>query len=262
MDLQLRDKVALVMASSSGLGQAIALEYAREGARVMICSSNQKKLENAAREIGNETGNTPAYQVCDVTRPDHIAALVKTAQATFGTVHVLVNNAGGPPPGPFESFGDEMWQFAFELNLLSYVRTIREVLPLMKEQRWGRIINSTSSSVKQVIDNLVLSNTFRLGVIGLTKTLSRELAVDNILVNAIGPGRFDTERVRQLDRDKSERSGLSLEEVTAGSIMNIPLGRYGRPEEYARMALFLGSGANTYITGQTLLADGGMVRAL
>jgi 3-oxoacyl-[acyl-carrier protein] reductase len=262
MDLHLKDKVALVMASSSGLGLAIALEYAREGAKVMICSPHQEKLERASRTIAGKTGNTPAFQVCDMTRPEDICRLVRKTEETFGTVHILVNNAGGPPPGPFDNFGDETWQFAFELNLLSYVRTIREVLPLMRKQHWGRIINSTSSSVKQVIDSLILSNTFRLGVIGLTKTLSRELAGDGILVNAIGPGRFDTDRIRQLDRDKSERTGLSMDEVQAGSLMNIPMGRYGKPEEYARLALFLGSEANTYITGQTILADGGMVRAL
>ncbi len=262
MDLKLKDKVVLVMASSSGLGKAIAREYAREGARVMICSTNGHKLEQASRDIASETGNRPDFRVCDVTRSEDISRLVQATLENLGAIHVLVNNAGGPPPGPFESFGDETWQLAFELNLLSYIRTIREVLPVMKKQHWGRIINSTSSSVKQVIDNLILSNTFRLGVIGLTKTLSRELAGDGILINAIGPGRFDTDRIQQLDRDKSERTGLSLEEVKAGSLMNIPLGRYGRPEEYARLALFLGSAANSYITGQTILADGGMVRAL
>lgn len=262
MDLNLRDKVALIMASSSGLGLAIALEYAREGAKVMICSSNGEKLERASRNITEETGNIPAFRVCDMTRPEDIVKLVRRTEDLFGSVHVLVNNAGGPPPGTFDSFGDSTWQFAFELNLLSYVRTIREVLPLMRKQHWGRIINSTSSSVKQVIDNLVLSNTFRLGVIGLTKTLSRELAGDGILVNAIGPGRFDTDRIRQLDSDRSQRTGLSLDEVKAASLANIPMGRYGIPQEYAKLALFLGSEANSYITGQTILADGGMVRAL
>lgn len=262
MDLKLREKVALVMASSSGLGLAIALEYAREGAKVMICSSKGDKLERASRKIAEETGNVPAFQVCDITRSDDIVGVVRRTEEVFGGLHVLVNNSGGPPPGPFESFGDETWQYSFELNLLSYVRTIREVLPIMRNQHWGRIINSTSSSVKQVINNLVLSNTFRLGVIGLTKTLSRELAPEGILVNAIGPGRFDTDRIRQLDQDKSERTGLSLDEVKARSLMTIPMGRYGNSQEYAKLAVFLGSETNTYITGQTILADGGMVQAL
>ncbi|NLB82619.1 MAG: SDR family oxidoreductase, partial [Synergistaceae bacterium] len=162
----------------------------------------------------------------------------------------------------FESFEDKAWISAFELTLLSYVRAIREVLPLMKKKGWGRIVNSTSSSVREVIENLILSNTFRLGVIGLTKTLSAEFAPYGILVNAIGPGRFDTERIRSLDRSLAERKGLAVEEVSKGALSRIPLGRYGIPEEYGRLAAFLGSEANTYITGQTILADGGMVRAV
>ncbi|MCF7935734.1 MAG: SDR family oxidoreductase [Synergistales bacterium] len=262
MELGLKGKTALVTAASSGLGRSIATAFAGEGANVMLCSRSEEKLEIARWEIQRETGVSPAVKLCDVTDADAISELVAETADRFGGIHILVNNAGGPPAGYFDDFGDEEWQNAFELNLLSYVRTIRAVLPHMRQAKWGRIVNSTSSSVKQVIDHLLLSNTFRLGVVGMSKTLSRQVAKDNILVNVIGPGRFATERVAHLDRLKAERTGKSLEEIKEASRNNIPLGRYGDPTEYARLALFLCSEANTYITGQTVLADGGMVSAL
>ena len=262
MELGLEGKVAIVMASSSGLGKAIAGEFLKEGARVVMASRSEEKLVLAAREISRDMDITPLYKTCDITNPEDIRKLVDFAVGELGPVSILVNNAGGPPAGTFDKFEDETWQKAFELNLLSYVRTIRAVLPYMKQQKWGRIINSTSSSVRQVIENLILSNTFRLGVIGLTKTLAQELAPSNILVNAIGPGRFNTERIRQLDRALAEKKGMDVEDVARQSLSRIPLGRYGEPEEYGRLAVYLCSEANTYITGQTVLADGGMVRAV
>ena len=262
MESGLKNKVVLVMASSSGLGKAISRQFILEGARVMMASRNWKKLEKAAEEVSREMKNKALYKACDITDPNQIKDLVATTANELGPVSVLVNNAGGPPAGSFDSFGDEAWQSAFELNLLSYVRTIREVIPFMKEQGWGRIVNSTSTSVRQVIENLILSNTFRLGVIGLTKTLSQELAPCNILINAIGPGRFDTDRIRQLDKALAEKNNLSVEEVAKNSLSRIPLGRYGDPVEYGKLAVFLCSEANTYITGQTIMADGGMTRAV
>lgn len=262
MDLGLKDKVVLVMASSSGLGRAIARQFVEEGARVMMASRSWNKLEKAAEEVNRGMKNGALYKACDITDPDQIKDLVDTTVNELGPVSVLVNNAGGPPAGTFEKFDDQAWQKAFELNLLSYVRTIRAVLPYMKEQEWGRIVNSTSSSVRQVIDNLILSNTLRLGVIGLTKTLSQELAPHNILINAIGPGRFDTDRIRQLDMAMAEKKGISFEEVSKTSLARIPIGRYGSPEEYGKLAVFLCSEANSYITGQTVLADGGMTKAI
>jgi len=262
MDLGLENRVVLVMASSSGLGKAMAREFVGAGAKVMMASRNLEKLKRAASEAGKGFDNEPFFKTCDVTDPDQIKELVAYTADRLGPVSVLVNNAGGPPAGTFDSFGDEAWQKAFELNLLSYVRTIREVLPGMREQSWGRIVNSTSSSVRQVIENLILSNTFRLGVIGLTKTLSQELAPHNILVNAIGPGRFATERIKQLDKALADKKNLSVEEVAKASLSKIPIGRYGDPEEYGKLALFLCSEANTYITGQTILSDGGMTKAV
>ena len=262
MDLGLKNKSVLVLASGSGLGKAIAGEFLKEGASVVLAGRTEEKLASAAADLEKLTGSRPRFHPCDITKPGQIKELVAFTSETSGTVDVLVNNAGGPPAGTFESFGDEAWIGAFELTLLSYVRAIREVLPLMKKNEWGRIVNSTSSSVREVIENLILSNTVRLGVIGLTKTLSAEFAPYGILVNAIGPGRFDTERIRSLDRSLAERKGLPVEEVSKGALSRIPLGRYGIPEEYGRLAAFLGSEANTYITGQTILADGGMVRAV
>lgn len=262
MDMELKDRVVLVMASSSGLGKAIARRFALEGARVMMASRNGEKLQKAAKDISDEVGSEVSFKTCDITVSGQIDELVALTEEKLGHISVLVNNAGGPPAGTFGDFSDEDWQKAFELNLLSYVRTIRAVLPGMKEQKWGRIVNSTSSSVREVIENLLLSNTFRLGVIGLTKTLARELAPFNILINAIGPGRFDTQRIRNLDIAMAEKLGRPLEEVAANSLSKIPLGRYGEPDEYGRLALFLGSGANSYITGQTVLADGAMTRAV
>jgi 3-oxoacyl-[acyl-carrier protein] reductase len=263
MDLGLQGKSVLVTAASKGLGKATAQRFAAEGARVVIASRNAEALEKAKNEIVSQTGNSDvAFVVCDMTRAEDIKRLVESAVERNGTIDVLINNAGGPPAGGFDQFSDEDWQKAFELNLLSFVRTIREVLPYMRKQRSGRIVNFTSSSIKQPIDHLILSNTFRVAVTGLAKTLASELAKDNILINTLGPGRIATDRVAQLDRLRAEQLNLSSEEVRASFEKAIPLGRYGEAEEFAKAAVFFASWANTYITGQTLLVDGGMVKAL
>ncbi len=262
MDLGLKDKSALVMASSGGLGKAIACELAREGARVMLFSQSEEKLRRAQEDIFKETGNRPEYFAGSVTNPDDIKALVRTTTERCGPVYALVNNTGGPKPGPFDAFGDKDWQDAYELCLLSYIRAIREVLPSMRARGGGRIVCSTSSSVKAVLDNLILSNTFRMGVVGLAKTLSQELGKDNILINVIAPGRIGTARIDQLDRIRAQKAGVSVEELQKRAFANIPLGRYGRPDEYGRLAAFLCAPLNTFITGQTVLVDGGMVKAI
>lgn len=261
MNFGLKDKSVLVTASSAGLGRAAAMEFAREGANVMLFSRSEDKLRAARDEIKSETGKEPAYTVGDVTEPKDIMRVVKNTVEKFGHIYALVNNAGGPPAGVFDDFADHAWQKAYELNLLSYIRTIREVLPHMHRLGAGRIVNYTSSSVKQAIDNLILSNTFRMGVMGLTKSLSQELARDKILINVMGPGRISTDRIRELDEIRARREALTTEQVYRNSIKAIPLGRYGEPEEYARLTVFLCSEANTYITGQTFLVDGGMTKA-
>lgn len=262
MDLGLQHKSALVLASSSGLGKAMAASLAREGARVMLFSSNEEKLLAACDEIADATGNRPDYCVGSVTNPADINAAVKAAEEKNGPIWALVNNTSGPKPGPFDLFDDDAWQGAYELCLLSYIRAIRAALPGMRSNGGGRILSSTSSSVKAVLDNLVLSNTFRAGVVGLSKTLSQELGRDNILVNVIAPGRIGTERIDYLDQVRAEKNGSSVEDIQSAAVRSIPLGRYGRPEEYGDLAAFLCSAANTYITGQTVLVDGGLVKAL
>lgn len=261
MNLGLTDKSVIVCASSAGLGKATALEFAREGARVMLCSRRESELQRAAADIKAATGNEPRFTVVDVTKPDDITRLVAATVDAFGGIFALVNNSGGPPAGTFEQFDDPAWQNAFELNLLSYIRTTRAALPHLRKAGGGRIVNFTSSSVKSPIDNLILSNTFRTGVLGLTKTLATELGRDGILVNVLGPGRIQTQRIEQLDGLRAKKSGVSVEQIRTETAKTIPLGRYGTPAEYAKLAVFLGSPANTYITGQTILVDGGMVKA-
>ena len=260
MDLGLKDKTVLVMGSSAGLGKAAALDFCKEGAIVMFFSTCVEKLKSAQLEIKKATGYEPAYTVGDITVATDIQRVVKNTIEQFGPIYALVNNAGGPPAGTFDNFTDDMWQKAYELNLLSYIRTIREVLPIMRKAGRGRILNYTSSSVKQVLDNLILSNTFRMGVLGLTKTLSQELGGENILINIMGPGRIKTERIEKFDAIEAQKTNATLEEVYRESIKTIPLGRYGQPEEYAKMTVFLCSEANTYITGQTVLVDGGLTK--
>jgi len=263
MDFGLKGKSVIVTASSKGLGRAVAETFAKEGARVLISSRNEESLKIAANEIIHKTSNQDVhYFVCDLRNPTSIQQLVEQAVSLYGTVDCLVNNAGGPPAGGFESFSDKEWISAFEQNLLSYVRCIRHVLPYMKEKKNGRIVNIASSSIKQAIDNLILSNTYRAGVAGLSKSLSGELAKYNILINTVGPGRIATDRVRELDQIRANELNISLEEQMKNMEELIPIGRYGSPEEFAKVVVFLCSQANTYMTGQSLIIDGGMVKAL
>lgn len=261
MNLGLKGKPVLVLAASDGLGKAAAMEFAREGARVMLFARSEDRLKQAQAEISEATGERPEYVVGDITIAADIRNAVAVAARRFGSVFALVNNSGGPPAGRFDAFDDDAWQKAFELTLLGFIRSIRAVLPLMRGAGAGRIVNFTSSSTRQAIDNLILSNTFRTGVVGLTKTLARELARENILINVVGPGKMDTARLRSLEALRAEKQGVALEDLQKKSAAEIPLGRYGRPEELARLAVFLCSSANTYITGQTVLADGGLVQA-
>ncbi|UOQ94517.1 SDR family oxidoreductase [Halobacillus shinanisalinarum] len=263
MDLELKGKSVVVTAASKGLGKATALEFAKEGARILISSRNEKELQEAQAEIKEVSGNPHIeYTVCDMMNAEEIKQLAKKAVRLNGTVDVLINNTGGPPAGTFDNFEDEDWSHAFELNLLSFIRTIREVLPSMKKQQSGRIINIASSSIKQTLDNLILSNTFRAGIVGLSKSLSQELAPDNILINTVGPGRIATDRVASLDEKNAEKLGVSPEEIRKKAEQSIPIGRYGEPGEFARAVVFLASGGNTYLTGQSLVVDGGLVKAL
>ncbi|MBM7691702.1 3-oxoacyl-[acyl-carrier protein] reductase [Peribacillus deserti] len=261
MNLNLEGKTALVVASSQGLGKAIAAQLVMEGANVMLTSRNEEKLQAVKEELQQLGEGRVAYFPSDITKEEQIKALVKHTRETLGDIHILINNAGGPPGGTFENFEDKDWYQAFELNLLSYVRLIREVLPDLKKDG-GRIINIASSSIKQPIPGLILSNTFRLGVLGLAKSLAEELAPHNILVNTVAPGRIATDRVAFLDQLKADKQGISRHQVEESSKKTIPLGRYGNPEEFAKIVTFLASDANSYVTGSSLLVDGGMVKSL
>jgi 3-oxoacyl-[acyl-carrier protein] reductase len=262
LDLGLEGKVALVTAASKGLGRAIATELAREGASVVISSRDEEALSAAADEIRNETGSEVDFRAADLTSASDIEALVSHAENRFGGIDVLVNNTGGPPAGTFEDLDDGAWQGAFDQILMSLIRCVRGVLPPMRERGGGRIVNVASSSVKQPIEGLTLSNTFRTGLAGLAKNLSIELAPDGILINTLGPGRIATARSQGMDTSQADSRGVSVEEVRAEFAARIPLGRYGTPEEFARVAAFFASPANSYVTGQAILVDGGMVRAL
>lgn len=264
MDLLLKEKSVVVTGASQGLGKAIAEKYAKEGASVLISSRNEEKLQQAAADIRAVTKNEAVqYAVCDAKDEDQIKDLIQKAAAQHGTVDVLINNAGGPPAGQFMEFDDEAWYQAFEQNLLSVVRTTRQVIPYMKaNEDGGRIVNITSSSIKQSIDDLILSNTMRPGVHGLTNSLAQEFASDKILVNTVGPGKIATDRMQSLISKKAEESGLSTEEIERNEVEAIPMGRLGKPEEFANAVLFLGSFANTYVTGQALIVDGASMKAL
>lgn len=263
MDFGLNGKVALCMASAAGLGKGIATELAREGAKVMLCTAEPFKdqLLAAQADIEKETGNRPEICIADVNKAEDIQHLVDYTVEKLGDIYALVNMCPGPKPGPFDSFDDAAWEGAFNMCLLSYVRTIRAVLPSMRRLGGGRIVNSTSSSVKDCLDNLILSNTMRMGVVGMSKTLSSELGKDNILINVIGPGRIGTARITSLNTMRAEKAGVSVADYEKQDLKSFPMGRYGKVEEYGRLAAFLCSEANTYISGQTILLDGGMTRA-
>jgi 3-oxoacyl-[acyl-carrier protein] reductase len=262
MDLGLKGKRALVMAASRGLGYASALGLAREGCHLVICSRDQQRIETAADTIRRETGAKVTALVSDVSSSGEAQRLVDAAVSEYGGLEIVVHNAGGPPAGETLQMTDEQWQKAFEQNLLSLTRIVRAAAPEMKKAGYGRVLTIASSSIKQPIPNLALSNALRAGVWGLAKTMSRELAPQGILVNVIAPGRIDTERIAELDQANAQKSGKSVDEVRKASVASIPLGRLGRPEELANLVVFLSSQAASYISGQAITVDGAAGNAL
>jgi len=262
MELGLKDKISIVPASSKGLGRAVALGLALEGAKVVICSRNEDEINTTAKAIYNQSSSDILPIKADVSNQKDLETIVNKTIDAFGTVHILVNNAGGPPFGYFDDFDMEHWQKAIELNLFSTIKLTQLVTPFMKKQKWGRIINITSIAVKQPLDGLILSNTARAGVIGFSKTISNELAKYNILVNSVCPGRIFTDRIKNLAKSRAEKNNDTYEETIARMNSDIPLGRIGSPEEFANLVVFLASQKSSYITGNTIQIDGGLLKSI
>ena len=262
MDLGLKDKVAIIGGASKGLGKACAQVLAQEGANVVMCSRTAKDLEHAALEIKEKTGSDPLTYAGDLENPDTIRALVATAVEHFGRLDVLVNNSGGPPLARAATASEEQWTTALQRSLLFFSRMCREAIPHLKQSGGGRIINILASTVYQPIDNLALSGATRLGVVGYAKSLADELGRDNILVNNVCPGSILTDRMLSNVTSRANELGKTVEEALDQRAAETALGRVGRPEELAYLVAFLASDKSTYITGTTILVDGGLVRSI
>jgi len=261
MDLGLAGKVAIVGGASRGIGRAVALALAQERCSVAICARGQEELEAAAAEIRAQTDAQVLPVVCDMADHDDIRRLVRQTAEAFGRIDIVVNNAGGPPLGTFDDFDDADWQRAIDQNFLSAVRTTREARPLLRK-RGGRIINITSVAVKQPIDRLILSNSARLGVVGMAKTLSREVARDGITVNNVCPGNIATQRLLSLFEARAQREGRTFQEVVAEEEGRTPTGFLGEPADVAALVTFLASDKGRYISGATIQVDGGSTAAV
>jgi len=260
MDLQLKGLRALVTGASRGLGYATALGLAREGAAVALNSRDPEKLSAAVQALAQETGVKVIAAPGDVTDPAVPEKLVAGAVAALGGLDLLVTNAGGPPPGKFEAFDDATWQRAIDLSLMSHVRLIRAALPHLRQSGAASVLTITSYSVKQPIANLILSNSVRLATVGLTKSLALELGAEGIRFNSILPAWTETERVYELMDARAKATGGSVEDEIARQAKDSPLGRMGKPEEFANAAVFLLSPAASYLTGVMLSVDGGMYK--
>lgn len=262
MDFNIQGKTVLVTAASQGIGRAIAEMFIQEGCKVAICSRNRENLVKAADEMKASYGIEPQWLVCNIMHEKEIIAAVDSVVKNFGPIDILVNNCGGPVPGSFDVLSNEIWQNAFDQVLMSAVKFTRRVLPAMKERKWGRIINITSVSVKEPIDDLMLSNSLRTGLIGFAKTLSKEVGKHNITVNNVAPGYTLTSRLYEIAVEKAKDSGKSHEEVLADMVNDVAVRRLAKAEEIAALAVFLASEQASYITGTTIPVCGGRVKSL
>ena len=262
MDLGLKDKVALIAAGSRGLGRAVAEELAVEGASLVLCAREPHTLAETAAAIAESSGAHVLAVPADVTAVDDISRLVEAGNERFGRIDILVTNAGGPPAGSFDQLTREQWEEATRLTLFSAIELARQVLPGMKERRWGRILNITSIAVKQPVENLMLSNSLRAGLTGFARTLANEVAAQGVTVNNIMPGYTRTERLEELAKMMAEKQGITAAEFSANWEKEIPMGRLGEPREFAALAAFLVSERASYITGTSIQVDGGWIRSL
>lgn len=262
MDLGLTNKIAMVGGASKGLGYAVARALAGEGARVSMASRDRDAIQRAADAIARETGGQALANAVDLSKADGIAQWHAATMRELGGVDLLFANTGGPPAGTALGFDDAAWQTAFDSLLLSVIRSVRSVVPTMRARGGGAILVGTSSTVKEPVPNLALSNVMRSGVTSLVKTLSMELAPDRIRINTLLPGRIATDRLQELDEINAKRAGIPLDEQRQRAASAIPLGRYGTAEEFGRMGAFLLSDAASYITGASVQVDGGLLRGL
>ncbi len=265
MDLGLSNRVAIVTGSSRGIGKAIANCLAKEGAKITICARDEDRLRETAEEIeySSRTDGPKVLPVqADLRNEEDIETLVKKTVERFGRVDILVNNTGGPPPSLFLETSEEDWRDAVNSLLMSVINCCRKVIPHMMRHRWGRIINMTSFAAKQPAERLILSNAIRAGILGLTKTLSNELAEYGVLINAVCPGWTLTRRIEELARSKAEKTGKNYDEVITGWAEEIPMKRLAQPEEIANLVVFLTSEKASYITGAVIQVDGGFIKSL
>ncbi len=262
MDLQLKEKVIMVAAGSKGLGFGIAQACAQDGAIVCVGSRNQANVDAAGEKL-KAAGATAVYgHVLDARDSDSIKTWADDVLAKYGRIDGLVINAGGPPAGRFDDFEEQAWYDAFELTLMSAVRMIHAVLPTMRQQGHGAILTVTSLSIKEPLENILLSNVMRSGVVSLVKSLSKDLAKEGLRINNLVPGSIYTDRIISLNKFAAERSGTSVEEVKAQAEGRIPTGRYGTIEEFGAAGAFLLSGAASYINGATLIVDGALSKTV
>ncbi len=262
MDLGLKNRVALVAASSQGIGRATAEAFAAEGCRVAMCARNPQTLQAAAEKIRKQYNAEVLAQAFDVTDAAAVKRFVAAVADKFGGVDICVTNAGGPPAKGFLAATLDEWQRALEMNFLSTVYFAREVIPHMQRKRWGRILTITSITTKQPVADLVLSNAVRAAVVGLVKSLANEFGKDGILVNNVGPGFTATDRLKELAKVRSSASGKSEQQIFEGWATDAPLQRLGEPREVAETIVWLASERASYITGQTVLVDGGLYKGL
>ena len=261
MDLGLTGKTALVLGASQGLGRAIAELLAEEGANVIVCARNQTKLVNLAEALSEAHGIHARPHVVDMSNSESVADLCDKIGTEYRP-EILINNAGGPPPSGALGVADEVWQGAVQSLLFSVIKVTEAALPHMREQQWGRVLTIASSGVIQPIPNLAVSNTVRSAIVGFSKSLSNEVAAEGITVNVIAPGRIDTPRVEQIDSAKANKEGKDIETVRAEFARTVPAGCYGKPEEFANMAVFLVSERASYVTGHLARVDGGAIRSV